>query len=569
MSTLKVNNLQVGQHATATNNFTLYQPAVPDGTVRLGYGNVGSVTDSLTFTNTGRLGIGTTNPSAKFHVFGNARIDGSTNPYLVLNDGTNTGYLQIASGNLDLYHNNNITFSPGTSQKVIINSSGNVGIGVTNPDSLLHLKSTTGNVRHTIEVPDTFQAFTNYSAANSEFSIGYIRNSGSDHSFRFCAADGLSSGEILRIDSVNQRVGIGVTNPSARLDVESNSASGYIAEFNQSNTSNSAQLLINSPTNGESRPVLIDMSRAGVLQWSIGQAYLDTNNSFHIANSTLQSGNTGSKLCITSSGKVGIGNNNTSPDSILHVKGDINLNITKLAHFESNDSSPGAVPLVKITRADNLTSPVSEDNAALFITDHISNFPLHIENHTGSNLFTVNGNGNVGIGTTNPQTTLDVRGSTTIIGSASTAVTKVYSYNSQPATGHTPGVYTFARHIPVVSSGNQLRIPIPYQANYNSHTLMRVRGTSAIYNTRDSLYFDVSIGIGYLTVISNFTTYQQSGNISSITTTTGTSGSNPHYININFTTAYTGATSNGINLWLEYFTAVEGYSIDVANIVMN
>ena len=148
MSTLKVNNLQVGQHATATNNFTLYQPAVPDGTVRLGYGNVGSVTDSLTFTNTGRLGIGTTNP-----------------------------------------------------------------------DSLLHLKSTSGNVRHTIEVPDTFQAFTNYSAANSEFSIGYIRNSGSDHSFRFCAADGLSSGEILRIDSVNQRVGIGVTNPSYKLDV--------------------------------------------------------------------------------------------------------------------------------------------------------------------------------------------------------------------------------------------------------------------------------------------------------------------------------------------------------------
>ena len=49
MSTLKDNNLQVGQDATATNNFTLYQPAVPDGTVRLGVGNSGSVTDILTF----------------------------------------------------------------------------------------------------------------------------------------------------------------------------------------------------------------------------------------------------------------------------------------------------------------------------------------------------------------------------------------------------------------------------------------------------------------------------------------------------------------------------------------
>jgi hypothetical protein len=149
VSTLKVNNLQVGQSATASQNFTLYQPSTPDGTVRLGYGNTGSVIDTLTLTNTGRLGI-----------------------------------------------------------------------GVTNPDSLLHLKSTTGNVRHTIEVPDTFQAFTNYSAANSEFSIGYIRNSGSDHSFRFCAADGLSSGEIMRIDSVNSRVGIGTTGPQYPLHTE-------------------------------------------------------------------------------------------------------------------------------------------------------------------------------------------------------------------------------------------------------------------------------------------------------------------------------------------------------------
>jgi hypothetical protein len=39
MSTLKTNNVQVGQSVTATNNFTLYQPSSPDGTVRLGVGN--------------------------------------------------------------------------------------------------------------------------------------------------------------------------------------------------------------------------------------------------------------------------------------------------------------------------------------------------------------------------------------------------------------------------------------------------------------------------------------------------------------------------------------------------
>jgi hypothetical protein len=54
MSTLKTVNVQVGQSATATNNFTLYQPASPDGTVRLGVGNSGATTaDAITVTNAG------------------------------------------------------------------------------------------------------------------------------------------------------------------------------------------------------------------------------------------------------------------------------------------------------------------------------------------------------------------------------------------------------------------------------------------------------------------------------------------------------------------------------------
>ena len=56
MSTLKTNNVQVGQSVTATNNFTLYQPASPDGTVRLGVGNSGATTaDVLIGTNAGLL----------------------------------------------------------------------------------------------------------------------------------------------------------------------------------------------------------------------------------------------------------------------------------------------------------------------------------------------------------------------------------------------------------------------------------------------------------------------------------------------------------------------------------
>lgn len=76
MSTLKTNNVQVGQSATATNNFTLYQPSTPDGTVRLGVGNTGATTaDVITVNNSGNVGIGTSSPSFPLDVAGNMRAN--------------------------------------------------------------------------------------------------------------------------------------------------------------------------------------------------------------------------------------------------------------------------------------------------------------------------------------------------------------------------------------------------------------------------------------------------------------------------------------------------------------
>ena len=45
MSTVKSKKLQVGTDATSSNNFTIYQPAVPDGTLRIGVGNADSPTE--------------------------------------------------------------------------------------------------------------------------------------------------------------------------------------------------------------------------------------------------------------------------------------------------------------------------------------------------------------------------------------------------------------------------------------------------------------------------------------------------------------------------------------------
>lgn len=78
MSTVKTNNVQIGQSATATNNFTWYQPASPDGTVRLGNGNSGSVTDAVTVTSAGYVGFGTTSPA------NNIFLSGADNPIFAI-----------------------------------------------------------------------------------------------------------------------------------------------------------------------------------------------------------------------------------------------------------------------------------------------------------------------------------------------------------------------------------------------------------------------------------------------------------------------------------------------------
>ena len=134
MSTVKTNNVQIGQSATATNNFTWYQPTSPDGTVRLGNGNAGAVTDRVTVTSAGNVGIGTTSPTeARLHVNGNIRAGVvASDP---VNSNANIYTLNNAGGTLSSllwrFVTNANDVSAGT-ERMRIDSAGNVAIANTN-----------------------------------------------------------------------------------------------------------------------------------------------------------------------------------------------------------------------------------------------------------------------------------------------------------------------------------------------------------------------------------------------------------------------------------------------------
>jgi hypothetical protein len=102
MSTINSKNVQVGTSGVANQNFTLYQPATPDGTVRLGVGNSGATTsDVVTVTNAGNMTV-------------SGAVAGGNLSYTGTLTGS-TGVVNIGSG------------------QVYKDASGNVGIGTSSP----------------------------------------------------------------------------------------------------------------------------------------------------------------------------------------------------------------------------------------------------------------------------------------------------------------------------------------------------------------------------------------------------------------------------------------------------
>jgi hypothetical protein len=146
MSTLKTNNVQVGQSVTATNNFTLYQPATPDGTVRLGVGNSGATTlDVITATSAGAVTLagalsGTTGSfsgNLSFNSgYGSAAVAYGCRAWVNFN-GTGTVAIR-ASGNVTSITDNGVgEYTANFTTALTDTNYAIVGIGGANEDGIL------------------------------------------------------------------------------------------------------------------------------------------------------------------------------------------------------------------------------------------------------------------------------------------------------------------------------------------------------------------------------------------------------------------------------------------------
>ena len=165
-----------------------------------------------------RVGIGTTSPEKELHVAGDARIK-SAFPRLYLTDTDSNSDFSIINNNgkFSIYDDTN------TAYRMAITSSGNIGIGTTNPSTDLHVISTT-NAPVLIE--------TTHSGGNSRAEFrneNYRKNVGINNDGSFSVYDITNSKTPFVIDNnVNSntlvlnhdsKVGINTTNPAETLHV--------------------------------------------------------------------------------------------------------------------------------------------------------------------------------------------------------------------------------------------------------------------------------------------------------------------------------------------------------------
>ena len=401
----------------------------------------------LVINSSGNVGIGTTDPDRKLEVAGTIKtiegnLDlnfGDDNRLIIGHDADVGDWVQFRPENAK-----GLAFLKGPdSHGMVVTSSGNVGIGTTDPgaklevvnssdtdnDFLIHSSSTLNGKPEWARIGLTREGDPDegyigfYGNADAQYPSGIQLGVSGANPIRFWN----NNSEAMRIGP-NGNVGIGTTDPGAKLEVEGNGTIGRFVNASSSGSDTGVKIVAARSDDTSGETAYLDLADFDVNEGSAGTEFVmarvaggmeDVSGQTGFLHFLTNSGkNLSEKMRIDKNGNVGIGT--MDPGAKLEVNGNVKIQTSGGTWITGKSGTQGLTGSGQTTSAYHpfLRQKTSSGHYVNLggLGDDFGFFGYDKDRtangynyYFGMNL----GNGRVGIGTRSPSTKLDVNGSIT------------------------------------------------------------------------------------------------------------------------------------------------------------